>query len=45
MLFSRRQTVGAHAELWEVAVAEIVGNQDGAHFLSAQHFHALNDVG
>ncbi|MEW9854401.1 flavodoxin family protein [Novosphingobium sp. M1R2S20] len=29
----------------KVAVAAIVGNEDGAHFLSAQLFQALNDVG
>lgn len=29
----------------KVAVAAIVGNEDGAHFSSAQLFQALNDVG
>ena len=29
----------------KVAVAAIVGNEDGAHFVSAQLFQALNDVG
>jgi multimeric flavodoxin WrbA len=29
----------------KVAVAAIVGNEDGAHFASAQIFQALNDVG
>ncbi len=29
----------------KVAVAAIVGNEDGAHFISAQLFQALNDVG
>lgn len=29
----------------KVAVAAIVGNEDGAHFSSAQIFQALNDVG
>jgi multimeric flavodoxin WrbA len=29
----------------KVAVAAIVGNEDGAHFCSAQLFQALNDVG
>jgi multimeric flavodoxin WrbA len=29
----------------KVAVAAIVGNEDGAHFASAQLFQALNDVG
>ncbi|ALR20981.1 flavodoxin family protein [Sphingobium baderi] len=29
----------------KVAVAAIVGNEDGAHFCSAQIFQALNDVG
>lgn len=29
----------------KVAVAAIVGNEDGAHFSSAQMFQALNDVG
>ena len=29
----------------KVAVAAIVGNEDGAHFCSAQMFQALNDVG
>ncbi|PNU03213.1 flavodoxin family protein [Novosphingobium guangzhouense] len=29
----------------KVAVATIVGNEDGAHFCSAQMFQALNDVG
>ena len=29
----------------KVAIAAIVGNEDGAHFVSAQLFQALNDVG
>lgn len=29
----------------KIAVAAIVGNEDGAHFCSAQLFQALNDVG
>lgn len=29
----------------KVAVAAIVGNEDGAHFVSAQLFQALNDLG
>ncbi|TCM13994.1 multimeric flavodoxin WrbA [Novosphingobium sp. PhB165] len=29
----------------KVAIAAIVGNEDGAHFCSAQLFQALNDVG
>jgi multimeric flavodoxin WrbA len=29
----------------KVAIAAIVGNEDGAHFISAQLFQALNDVG
>ena len=29
----------------KVVVAAIVGNEDGAHFASAQLFQALNDVG
>lgn len=29
----------------KVVVAAIVGNEDGAHFISAQLFQALNDVG
>lgn len=29
----------------KVAVAAIVGNEDGAHFISAQLFQVLNDVG
>ena len=29
----------------KIAVAAIVGNEDGAHFASAQIFQALNDVG
>ncbi|MBN8809473.1 MAG: NAD(P)H-dependent oxidoreductase [Sphingomonas sp.] len=29
----------------KVAVAAIVGNEDGAHFVSAQLFQSLNDVG
>jgi hypothetical protein len=29
----------------KVAIAVVVGNEDGAHKISADLFHALNDVG
>lgn len=31
--------------LWQVAAVAVVGNEDGAHHVSAELFQALNDVG
>ena len=42
---SETDEAGPHAELSKVAVAAIVGNEDGAHFSTAQLFQSLNDVG
>ena len=42
---SETDDAGPHAELSKVAVAAIVGNEDGAHFSTAQIFQSLNDTG
>ncbi|KHK92884.1 flavodoxin family protein [Novosphingobium malaysiense] len=43
--FSETDEKGRMPSYGKVAVAAIVGNEDGAHFCSAQMFQALNDVG
>ena len=42
---SETDDAGRMPSYGKVAVAAIVGNEDGAHFCSAQMFQALNDVG
>ena len=42
---SETDDAGRMPSYGKVAVAAIVGNEDGAHFSSAQIFQALNDVG
>ncbi len=42
---SETDDAGRMPSYGKVAVAAIVGNEDGAHFCSAQIFQALNDVG
>ncbi len=42
---SETDDAGRMPSYGKVAVAAIVGNEDGAHFSSAQLFQALNDVG
>ena len=42
---SETDEAGRMPSYGKVAVAAIVGNEDGAHFSSAQLFQALNDVG
>lgn len=42
---SETDDVGRMPSYGRVAVAAIVGNEDGAHFCSAQLFQALNDIG
>lgn len=42
---SKTDDQGRMPSYGKVAVAAIVGNEDGAHFSSAQLFQALNDVG
>jgi len=37
--------MGPHPSYGKVAVVAVVGNENGAHFCSAQIFQALNDVG
>lgn len=44
-LLSETDDQGRMPSYGKVAVAAIVGNEDGAHFSSAQLFQALNDVG
>lgn len=42
---SETDDAGRMPSYGKVAIAAIVGNEDGAHFSSAQIFQALNDVG
>ena len=42
---SETDDAGRMPSYGKIAVAAIVGNEDGAHFSSAQLFQALNDVG
>ena len=42
---SETDTQGRMPSYGKIAVAAIVGNEDGAHFSSAQLFQSLNDVG
>ncbi|MDF0546361.1 NAD(P)H-dependent oxidoreductase [Sphingobium sp. H39-3-25] len=44
-LLSETDDEGRTPSYGKVAVASIVGNEDGAHFSSAQLFQTLNDVG
>lgn len=43
--FGETDDAGRMPSYGKVAVAAIVGNEDGAHYCAAQFFQALNDVG